>query len=313
LDSVLENSIENKNKIDNSTIDNCTSNSPMNVKCGNESIDDDDFSIHGIYYYNSDDCKPIVELVEQKEARKKTTKEILSDAVKKNSKRFEDSVSDSDENAQDAECEHSDSDSDTECDSDSDKKDKQLNNISNHSPDDLIAYKIISQIEISCFLSQELLNLVSQHNISIPEIFTSIEHNSSSKKNISYINYDKLFKPFVHIVATDVQTKIIPTDNNASAPTPVLRTNLITIINESAELKLFKIVLPLRLCKLFGALKESYEAFYGKSKKRTRTGSDKMEKQEITCLPSTDQFGKRKENKMTKKSIKTNTRQVCSI
>ena len=125
----------------------------MNVKRGNESIDDDDFSIHGIYYYyNSHDCKPIVELVEQKEARKKTTKEILSDAVKKHSKRFEDSVSDSDENAQDAECEHSDSDIECDSDSDSNKKYKQLNNISNNSPHDLIAYKTISQIEISCFL-----------------------------------------------------------------------------------------------------------------------------------------------------------------
>jgi hypothetical protein len=236
-------------------------------------------------------------------------------SVESNGQKIDSEKEEGGQDGQDGECE--DSESDQEYNSDSDKKDKkykeELKNIFNTCPKDLINHKNTSEIEISCFLSEELLNLVTQHKISIPEIFTSTEQNSSSKKNISYINYDKLFKLFVHIVATDVQTKIIPTDNNASAPTPVLRTNLITIINESAELELLKIVLPLRLCKLFGALKESYEAFYGKSKKRTRTGSDKMEKQEITCLPSTDQFGKRKENKMTKKSIKTNTRQVCSI
>ena len=229
-------------------------------------------------------------------------------------------LNDSDDKVQNEnEVQDYDSDSEQENDSHSDKKNKkykdELNNIFNTYPEDLELHKKISQNEISCFLSKELLDLLKTEDISIAEIFASTEQNSSSKKNISYINYDKLFNLFVNIVANDVQAKIIPTDNDTSASAPVLRTNLITIINESAELKLLKIVLPLRLSKLFGDLKESYEAFYGKSKKRKRNGTDKMETQaqEITCLPSIDQFGKPKENKMTKKSIKTNTRQVRSI
>jgi len=154
----------------------------------------------------------------------------------------------------------------------------------------------VEAMNFSYYVSLDVKVLIKSNNLNLEDILTE-----KKQSNSSYLNYDVLFQPFVKLVVDKINTShMLNYLNN--------RDDVIRRVNMVAELLLTPLVLTLRLSKLFGPKKESYEKFY-----HHETLHSTM-KETIEIMPAksgvSNTDGPRT---MTKKSIKDNTREVCTF
>jgi hypothetical protein len=154
----------------------------------------------------------------------------------------------------------------------------------------------VEAMNFSYYVSHDVKVLIKSNNLNLEDILTE-----KKQSNSSYLNYDVLFQPFVKLVVDKINTShMLNYLNN--------RDDVIRRVNTVAELLLTPLVLTLRLSKLFGPKKESYEKFY-----HHETLHSTM-KETIEIMPAksgvSNTDGPRT---MTKKSIKDNTREVCTF
>lgn len=154
----------------------------------------------------------------------------------------------------------------------------------------------VEAMTLSYFVSPEVKNLIKSNNLNLEDILTE-----KKQSNSSYLNYDVLFQPFVKLVAHNIHSSNMLNDLTD-------RESVIKKVNMVAELLLTPLVLTLRLSKLFGPKRESYAKFY-----HTESLHSTM-KESIEIMPAKSGVSHTDVPRtMTKKSIKDNTREVCTF
>jgi hypothetical protein len=158
---------------------------------------------------------------------------------------------------------------------------------------------------IQYYLTKDIRDFLASYELNLESAFMAQDDNLLSEK-YTYINHDYLLPSFVHIVANEMQK--LPVLQNKR----IERKDVTEMINNHAYWLILPLLLALRVPKLFGSNKESYEIFYG-LKTNDQQFSNKNKGTKIKCLPYKNKEGILIARSMTRRIIKSNTKQVCNI
>ena len=155
------------------------------------------------------------------------------------------------------------------------------------------------------YLSKDIRDFLASYKLNLESAFMAQDDNLLSEK-YTYINHDYLLPSFVRIVANEMQK--LPVIQNKR----IVRKDVTEMINSHAYSLILPLLLALRVPKLFGSRKKSYEEFYGLNT-NDQQFSNKNKAIKIICLPYKNKEGITTDRSMTRRVIKSNTKQVCNI